>query len=172
MIKKIYLIILIFFLSSTSALAGVFDHPQKLADITPQLPELKDITCQFKQEKIIKNSNLTLKSSGNFQFIKQKGVTFQTTFPIENTTSYTSNDYKQINDIINSISNKNYTKIENIFDFYFEKSGKLWILGLIPKTNQQSAKYLSSIEIEGCENISKIIIKLKNSTETTIWFYK
>lgn len=172
MIRKIFLIFSILFLTSCSAIAGVFDHPQKLSEIFPQLPDLNSVNCKFKQEKILPNATVPLRSSGDFQFIKEKGIVFKTIYPIESTTSYNAAEFKQINEVINAISNKSYSKIENIFDFYFTKNGENWTLGFKPKKSHQSAKYLAYVQIEGKTDIAKIIIKMKNSTETTIRFYK
>lgn len=155
-----------------AAAAGVFDHPQKLSEIYPQLPEFKSVNCKFKQEKTLPNTTIPLISSGDFQFIKEKGIVFKTKYPIESTTSYNAAEFNQINDVINAISNKSFSKIENIFDFYFTKTGEDWTLGFIPKKSHQASKYLASVEIEGRNDISKITIKMKNSTETTIRFYK
>jgi len=172
MLKKIFITLSIFFITMQTAAAGVFDHPQKLSEIYPQLPQLHSVNCKFKQEKTLPNTATTLTSSGDFQFIKDKGVVFKTTYPIESTTSYNASEFKQINEVIRAISNKSYSKIENIFDFYFTKTGEIWTLGFIPKKSHQSAKYLASVEIEGQNDISKIIIIMKNSTRTTIRFYK
>ncbi len=172
MIKKIFIIFSIFFITMQAAAAGVFDHPQKLSEIYPQLPELKNVNCKFKQEKTLPNTTIPLISSGDFQFIKEKGIVFKTKYPIESTTSYNAAEFNQINDVINAISNKSFSKIENIFDFYFTKTGEDWTLGFIPKKSHQASKYLASVEIEGRNDISKITIKMKNSTETTIRFYK
>ena len=48
MIKKIFIIFSIFFITMQTAAAGVFEHPQKLSEIYPQLPELNNVNCKFK----------------------------------------------------------------------------------------------------------------------------
>ncbi len=170
MIRQFFIIIIILFMS-LPAFADVFEHPQKLSYIVQNLPELNSIKCRFEQEKILPETNITLKSSGDFEFIKDKGVIFKTTFPIQTEINYSTDGYKQINDIINAISNKNYEKLEAVFDFYFVKQGTKWSLGLTPKKIKQPSKYIKSIEIDGETNISKIKVITQNSIVTKIRFY-
>lgn len=171
MYRKVLWLIFSILLFVATARAEVFEHPKNLVEIVPKIPELNDIKCKFEQEKIITGSNIVLKSSGDFEFSKENGVIFKTTFPIENTTSYETSEYKQINDIVRAISNKKYEKIEAIFDFYFEQNGEVWILGLTPKKSKQVAKYLKSVEIVGSKNISKMKVTTQNSVVTSIKFF-
>ena len=135
------------------------------------MPSLNNINCKFRQEKVIKSSNLILKSSGDFSFEKDKGVIFYTTYPIKSTSSYTSKEYKQINSIISAISNKSYSRLEREFKFFYEKNDANWTLGLIPKENTQVYNYLKSIEIVGNQKmITKMIILPVDLSKTTIWF--
>lgn len=172
MFKKFLILIFAIFLINLPACADVFNHPQKLSVIIPQMPELNSINCKFKQEKTIPNSTANIKSSGDFRFIKNKGVVFNTTYPLHSITSYNTTEYRQVNEIVNAISNKSYSKIERVFNFYFTNNKDEWQLGLIPKKNQQAAKYLASVEIHGKSYITQMIIKTTNSTKTTIWFSK
>ena len=172
MYKKTLSLLFLITIFTQTVSANVFEHPQKLSVITTNLPELNSINCRFKQEKTFSNSNIKLCSSGDFKFIKNKGIIFHTTYPTNFVTTYTNSEYKQINDIINAISTKSYSRIEKIFQFYFKKSSNIWNLGLIPKQNHQCAKYINSIEIQGTSYITKIIITTKNSGKTTIWFNK
>lgn len=172
MIKKLVQILMIIVLCCQCASANVFEHPQKLSVITTKLPELNNINCKFKQEKTFPNSGVKINSSGNFKFNKNKGIVFHTTYPTDFVTTYNSSEYRQINDIINAISTKSYSKIEKIFQFYFETTNNIWHLGLVPKKNHQCSKYLNSIEIQGTNYITKIIISTKTSGKTTIWFNK
>src|SRR5574344_575334 len=165
--------VLIFLLISNGAFASsVSEHPQKVAVIVKELPELNSISCRFMQEKTMPNSNLLIKSGGNFRFIKNKGVFFETTYPIHSVTSYTSADYKQINEIVKAISNKSYSKIEKQFNFYFLKKLAICQIGLVPKRNAKTSKYINYIEINGSSDISKITILTKNLVKTTIYFMK
>ena len=166
--KKIILLLFSFCIISL-AQANVFEHPQSLKNIT--IPSLNNINCKFRQEKVIKSSNLILKSSGDFSFEKDKGVIFYTTYPIKSTSSYTSKEYKQINSIISAISNKSYSRLEREFKFFYEKNDAIWTLGLIPKENTQVYNYLKSIEIVGNQKmITKMIILPVDLNKTTIWF--
>ena len=69
----------------------------------------------------------------DFKFDKNEGIFFETTYPIKSTTSYSNKDNQQINDIILAISNKKYSKLDKMFDFYYEKKGLIWTWGLKPK---------------------------------------
>lgn len=138
---------------------------QSLKKIADEIPAYDSVKCKFRQEKQI--SDMVLKSSGNFVFEKGKGVTFYTTYPIKSTTAYTTREYKQINNIINAISNKNYSRLEKEFEFYFDKP----ILTLKPKSVSPAFNYLKAIEIQtGKTKIDKITILTCDNTKTTIYF--
>ena len=172
MIRIIFVSLIFIAAVNLLASASVFEHEQNLNYISKQLPELQNITCKFRQEKFIPASSITLKSSGDFKFEKEKGVTFYTTYPIKSTVSYTSGEYKQINNIITAISNKSYSKLEQDFKFYFQKNNAYWTLGLAPKTSSPTHKYLKYIQIEGNNDISKIVITTSDNVKTTIHFDK
>lgn len=156
--KKI--IFFIFFLLSSQV---VFAQP--LSDIIDEIPAYESIKCKFRQEKQI--SDMVLKSSGDFVFEKGKGVIFYTTYPIKNTTAYTTREYRQINNIINAISNKDYSRLEKDFEFVFDKP----ILKLHPKQSTPAYNYLKAIEIQtGKTKIDKIVISTCDGTKTTIYF--
>ena len=44
------------------AWAGIFEHPQRLEKISSEVPELKDISCHFAQEKVLPSSKVVIKS--------------------------------------------------------------------------------------------------------------
>lgn len=166
MFNKILITIACFVLTFP-AYGNVFEHPQSLETIAGQIPVLNSTECKFRQEKTIPASNVVLKSSGDFKYEKDKGVTFYTTYPIKSTVSYTSKEYKQINNVINAISNKAYAKLEKDFQFYYINQ----TLGLIPKKESPAFNYLKSIEIEFSQTaITKMIILAADSTKTVIWF--
>ncbi len=161
--------ILTIFSLSISVNAAVFDHEMKLEEISKKLPAIESTKCKFYQEKIV--SGMMLKSSGDFEFEKDKGVTFYTTYPIKSTTSYNSKDYRQINNVITAISNKSYSKLEKDFRFFFEGDVKNWDLALLPKTDSKAYNYLKSIEIKGAgSKVEQIIILTCDKTETKIRF--
>ena len=171
-VLKKFLVTIIFLLIISPVFADVFEHPKKLEDITKELPALESVRCKFSQEKYLPQSGVTLKSSGDFVFEKNKGVTFYTTYPITSTTSYTSKEYRQINSVITAISSGAYSKLEKDFRFYFEKNNGIWTLGLAPQKDSKVANYLKSIEIEGKSDISRIVIITKDLTKTSIRFTK
>ena len=133
---------------------------------------MESITCKFRQEKHIKHIEKPLISGGNFEFKKNTGVFFETTYPVQAKTAYTNENCKQINDIVNAISSKKYSGLEREFNFYFEKSNKIWTLGLKPKTNSNTSKILSSITISGNDTIENMIIQQTNGNKTVLWFIK
>lgn len=167
--KKFCFILIALILSIQIASANVFNSPQKLEYIVQKLPQFEEVNCKFKQQKSMPN-NVVLNSSGDFHFDKNSGVIFKTTSPIKAVNSYSSKEYNQINDIINAIANRKYSRIENQFDFYFINATP-WQFAMKPKSNSQTSKYLKSIEITGSNRISKMVIITTNAVKTTIWFY-
>ena len=117
-INKFLLIILLGLCSLNMANANVYEHPATISSFINEIPAMDSISCKFKQEKRLINVEKPLLSSGNFRFVKNQGIYFETLQPIKTTASYTNKDYKQINDIIQAISNKKYSKIEKEFKFY------------------------------------------------------
>lgn len=165
--KKIFILILLFLTSPV--FAGLYDKEEFLNNISKNIPALNNISCKFRQEK--QTSNIVLKSSGDFVFDKAKGVTFYTTYPIKSTTSYSTREYRQINNVITAISNKSYSRLEKDFKFYFQKENDIWTLALMPKQTSQAYNYLKTIEITGgVEKINKIMILTCDKTRTIIWF--
>lgn len=151
---------------------SIFNHK-----ITPQqaakfLPAFNSTSCKFSQTKILVNkgsTNVTLKSGGDFQFIKDKGVIFETKYPIESVSSYTSSQNKYVSSIINAISNKNYTFLEKNFDLYYIKPSEQWELVLVPKPASSAAQHLKMIYLKGNKHISFLAIETVNS-KTSINF--
>ena len=109
--KKLFLIL-------AFLITPVFAQP--VSEIAKQIPDFASISCKFRQEKEF--SGMVVKSSGDFVYKKNKGVTFYTTYPIKSTASYTTKEYRHINNVINAISNKNYSKLEKDFGFDFVKN--------------------------------------------------
>lgn len=170
--KKLFIFICLIFSFFVRVYGYVYEYPTSFEKIQKQLPELENIKCKFRQEKHLKNISKPLISSGNFEFIKNKGVYFYTLEPIISTTDYTNKNYKQINDIVNAISTKKYSKIEKEFNFYYEKKKNIWSLGIKPKKNSGAYDFISSITIEGTDYIQKIEIQQTNGNSTVLWFTK
>ena len=168
--KKLSLFLILCFLS-ISVQANVYEHKATLETISKKIPQMENIKCKFKQEKTLQNIQKPVLSSGDFEFKKNEGVYFYTTYPIKSNVSYSGKNYKQINNVVSAISNKNFSKLEKEFDFYFEESDSQWRLGLKPKDKELS-NYLSQITVEGENYIRKINIVQKNGNQTTIWFSK
>lgn len=167
--KLIYLPVF-FLLLTLSCNAAVYDCKIEAKSLADKLPELNNIECKFKQERILKNIDKPLISGGSFKFDKKTGIFFETTYPIKSSTSYTTKDYEQINEIILAISNKKYSKLDSTFDFYYQENSSIWTLGLKPKPKTGIDKYIDSITIEGQNYINKIVILMKDGSKTTQWF--
>lgn len=168
---KTFNFIFIFCLITLSACADVFDNKTDLKMISQNIPQMESIKCKFRQKKFLSNIQKPIISSGDFEFRKGEGVYFNTTYPVKSATNYTNKNFKEVNSIVNSISNKNYSKLERDFDFFYSGNKTEWTLGLKPK-NQDTADYLSYITVEGSDYIHKISIKQTNGNITTLWFTK
>lgn len=123
--NKIIVLLISIFSAISPTFGNVYDYPNDLSGIIKQLPKIDSIKCKFRQEKHLQNISKPLISSGNFEFKINKGVYFHTLQPVESTTNYTNKTYKQINDIINAISTKKYSKIEKEFNFFYEGDIKM-----------------------------------------------
>ncbi len=169
MFKK-YLILFAMIFTIPQAMAnGVFDNPTSPWEVAEKLPPLNNITCKFTQEKTFKNK--TVKSGGNFEFIKDKGVIFETLYPVKSTSTYTSEGNKQISGIITGIANKNYSYINKNFNLFYISSAANWTLALKPKEKSPAFGQLESITINGTKSINKMIIETTNGVTTEINFY-
>ena len=155
--------------------ADIFKHPANAVEVSKQMPDFESTKCKFTQNKYMTASKINLVSGGNFQFIKNQGVSFETTYPIHSETSYTTANNKNINAIVKSIINKNFTYIEKNFEIYYMKlDNSKWIFALKPKVNSPLNRDLKNILINGeTQNsygiITKMVISTENNT-TTISF--
>lgn len=147
---------------------NVFSHPETSKNIAKNMPSLKDAVCTFTQEKTI--GTTSLKSGGNFKFIKSKGAIFETEYPIKSTVSYTSAQNKQMNDIIMAISNKNYSYLDKNFDLYYTKNNDIWTVGLKPKQGTAPATQIQNIIVNGQTDIKHIKISTMKNGTTDISF--
>ena len=169
---KKFSLIIIFLLLCHPVFADVFDYPSSLENIFNQTPKITSIKCKFKQEKYIPNITKPIVSEGDFKFIENEGVTFYTTYPVKSVTDYSNKNYKQINNVINAISSKKYSKLEKEFSFFYTNKSNNWIIGLKPKKNSNAFDYISSITIYGTDYINRVDIKQINGNKTKIWFEK
>lgn len=168
MTNRLLILLMILFIGITSSCG--MEQLQKDSSFIKELPELTNINCRFKQEKHLKNINKLIISGGDFSFDKNKGVVFKTKYPIKSVVYYNNYDYKELNDIMNAISTKNYSVIQKVFDIYFEKNNNKWVLKLLPKQKTQVCDIISFISISGDKNINKIVISMLNGNKTVLWF--
>lgn len=168
--KIISVIFLLFVISPV--FADVYDFPTNLESISKNVPKMGSIKCKFKQEKYLRNIEKPLVSSGDFEFAEKNGVYFYTKYPVQSTVDYTNKNYKQINDIVNAVSTKKYSKLEKEFNFYYQGNSEKWALGMKPKKNSNAYNYVSAITIDGSDYIHKISIQQINGNMTVLWFTK
>ncbi len=168
MFKKYLALFILIFFAQISYAEGTFDSPTTAREVAEKLPQLNSVTCKFTQEKTIRNK--TLKSGGNFKFIKDKGVIFETLYPVKSTSTYTSDSNKQISGIITGIANKDYSYINKNFNLYYTSNDQEWTLVLKPKEKSPAYGQLESILISGRNDIHKINIKTTNGIITNINF--
>ena len=168
--KFLFLTILIILAGVNFCFASddIFAHPSTSREISKLMPELKDASCKFEQEKFI--GSAVLKSGGNFKFIKDKGAIFETLYPIKSTVSYTSSQNRQMNDVIVAISNKNYAYLDKNFNLYYKNDKEKWIVGLKPKKGSAVASQLNNIIIKGKNDIDNIKIDTVKNGITDISF--
>lgn len=166
--KKTLLSVFSFLLLTSLCYAAddVFTHTADTSKI--KIPTFKDTSCKFEQEKHI-NGNV-IKSGGAFRFILKKGVIFKTLYPIKYTTTYNSKENKYVNDIIISISKKNFSAIEKNFNIYFKEKSPSWTMGLIPKTDSVAHEHIKNIIIKGEKDINGIMINTVKNGYTVINF--
>jgi len=168
-----YISVIILLLSfACSAFADVYNSPTNLENISRYIPKMGSIKCKFKQEKYLKNIEKPLVSSGDFEFAEKNGVYFYTKYPVQSTVDYTNKNYKQINDVVNAVSTKKYSRLEKEFNFYYEGNSDKWTLGMKPKKTSNAYNYVSSITIDGTDYINKINIIQTNGNKTVLWFTK
>lgn len=146
----------------------IFYHPSTGKQVSKLMPKLTNATCKFEQEKYF--GNTVLKSGGNFKFIKDKGAIFETLYPIKSTVSYTSSQNKQINDIMVTISNKNFTYLDKNFSIYYKNENGGWVVGLKPKKASVASSQLNNIVIKGRNYIDNIKINTVKNGITDISF--
>lgn len=129
------------------------------------LPKYSRVVCKFTQQKTFPNSKNTVKSGGNFEFNSQKGVIFETLYPVKTTTSYTISENKKINDIITAINKKDYTYLKKNFELDYIKNGSKSELTLKPKQTSKAYGVINNIKIESSKFINKIYINGSSNTE-------
>lgn len=153
---------------------NIFEHKTDAKTASQKIPQFESTSCKFSQEKYMKTAQAHIKSSGNFKFLKDRGVIFETLYPIQSTATYTKGQNKIVNSIIRAISSKNYSYLEKNFDIYYKGTKDLWILALKPKASNEMNSEILSIQIKGTSynnkgTISQIIIDAKG-TKTTLSF--
>ena len=145
-------------------------------------PALQSVDCKFVQERTFSGSKVM--SSGDFRFVKGKGVYFITTYPIKATSSYTAANNRYINDIILAVTKKNFSKIDKDFDLFLQKvidckitkvalflqkssKNSSWSVRLMAK-NENIKNHIESIKIFGDnKHITQIQIYQVNPTIQT-----
>lgn len=146
----------------------IFQKKVSAKYVSDNIYAFESAKCTFSQNKFMKKSEVSLISGGDFEFIKDKGVIFKTTYPIQSDAYYTSDSNKNAASIIKSVANKNYAYLDKNFDlFYLSENNESWILALKPKKGTKIEDDLISIQIFGKNlqntgSISKMVIDTKN----------
>lgn len=170
--KKMLFLFFIFLGTCAVYAEGIFSHKTTAQKVVSVMPEFESKSCKFSQSKIMTSSSAALKSSGNFKFIKNQGVIFETTYPIHSESSYTASQNKKINNIVKSVVNKNYSYLEKNFDIYYISTGAgKWMLALRPLQNSPAKEGMKSIQITGETKskqgiITKMLIETPNASTT------
>ena len=170
--KKMLILFFIFLGTCAVYAEGIFSHKTTAQKVVSVMPEFESKSCKFSQSKIMTSSSAALKSSGNFKFIKNQGVIFETTYPIHSESSYTASQNKKINNIVKSVVNKNYSYLEKNFDIYYMNTGAgKWMLALRPLQNSPAKEGMKSIQITGETKskqgiITKMLIETPNASTT------
>ncbi len=170
--KKMLILFFIFLGTCAVYAEGIFSHKTTAQKVVSVMPEFESKSCKFSQSKIMTSSSAALKSSGNFKFIKNQGVIFETTYPIHSESSYTASQNKKINNIVKSVVNKNYSYLEKNFDIYYMSTGAgKWMLALRPLQNSPAKEGMKSIQITGETKskqgiITKMLIETPNASTT------
>ena len=175
--KKVVFLFLFFFAFCTLDVCAsdIFSCRADINKLGTQMPQFENTVCKFEQNKYISQTGVNLKSGGNFEFIKNKGITFETLYPIHSQVSYNASDNKNINAVVKSVINKDFSRLEKNFDFFMKKNNQTdWQLTLKPKAGFALEGDMDYLLIEGKTIntkgiITKITIALK-STVTTINF--
>lgn len=166
--KRLFLIFCGIILGISTANADIFSHPADIKNIA--MPQFENVTCKFSQTKTIPNSESEIKSGGDFRFVKEKGVIFETKFPLQMVTSYTSTENKRISSIISAINSKNYSYINQNFNIFYEKNSGVWTLALKPKPGSKTNAHIASIIIKGEKYINRLDINTLKNGSTKINF--
>lgn len=166
--KKVFILICTILFAESCVFADVFSHPANIENV--KFPDFETVSCKFTQTKTIPNSSSALKSGGDFRFVKGKGVIFETDYPLQMITTYTSDENKRISNIIESINKKNYSYMNQNFNVFYEKKESNWILALKPKKDSKINSHINSIIIEGAKYINKLDINTLKNGSTKINF--
>ena len=171
--KTVFLFLFFFFLSTPNAYArDIFSCRADANVLGAQMPQFENAVCKFEQNKYMSQTGINLKSGGNFEFIKNKGITFETLYPIHSKISYNASDNKNVNAVVKSVINKDFSLLEKNFDFFYKKTNQTnWQLALRPKAGFALEGEMNYLLIEGemsCAKgvITKITIALKNMITT------
>lgn len=165
-----FIIILLFILagSYTFAKDAIYQHPTDISKVS--MPQYTNVSCKFTQTKSIPNSKAFIKSGGNFHFDINKGVIFDTLYPVKTTTAYTTEQSKRVSDIITAISQKDYSYINKNFNVYYIKTPTSWQTALQTKKESKIHNVISSIIIQGNNYIETLEINTLKSGNTKINF--
>ena len=161
------ILVLFLLMLSISLPAFSIKETTPAAVVAKNVPDLQSVSCKFVQERNFGTN--VVKSSGDFKFIKGKGVFFMTTYPVKSTSSYTSTNNKYINDVIMAVSKKNFSKIDSEFNMYLNKpsNSQNWNI-LMTAKDEKIKNHIDSVKIYGDNTrITRITVNQVNPAVKT-----
>lgn len=165
------------------------DTGSNLASINQVLQRHPIVVGNFVQTRLITGLSKPLVSSGDFVFLKSRGIYWHTLEPVEFETAFVNAEsddsgqqpkqtkpkqntgpmQKKIGELLMSFLGGNLQNLERQFHLNLTESENSWQLSLLPK-RKAVKKHLSELTIEGTDYIDEINIDSENSGTTTIRF--
>lgn len=140
----------------------------------------KAFSAQYVQTNYVKALSKELVSGGNFMFIPDKGIVWETVYPYKQNLFITKEGEVLEKDNKNPVGVFSYAKIMNemidsgldklsrVFEIFFLEKKSKWYLGLIPEKRAMS-KFIKNIVINGDHSgkISKVIVTGHDNVKIT-----
>jgi len=173
----------LFALVAVAAADTVFDHPvndgskKQLSAALTQMTSHDVIYGDFKQTKSIKKLNRDFVSTGNFMISRNYGIAWNTlkpfatllvvsqsgisqqagNGPVKKMSTQENPVFAEFSRTIQAVFSGNSQELDANFKVFFEKSGKGFVIGLVPR-EAAVRKVIASIVMEGSSNLDKIVI--------------
>lgn len=151
-------------------------------NLTPTLFAFEQLEGTFVQHRYISALPLPLESSGSFNYRRNRGITWATQRPIENTVIITTEGVaierekgsiekiassQMVAEIFLTVISGNLTQLESLFEIKHQPMTKGWQYTYTPKGAPLS-QYISDVVVSGSYHVEKIDLKELNGDRTTI----